>query len=305
MKRYKTIRFLVNPIGTYGEPGWAPDQTFLAGTEESVMQWARQFHKKGYKTEVYYDGLERNFEGVDYLPREKYHGGDGVTINVKSSDIEPQEPTWYLTNETNARLLDLSKFDGVILPSKWAFDNLEIEHPNIGILAHGYDSELVYRDKKIRNQCLYSSSPDRGVSNLIYYWPQVVEQVPDATLIVTYDGKLDTPNTMCLGKVDAATMAELYRTSEFWLHPCNGGELFCMAAINAQAAGALPVYFPTMALSETVRHGVATNPKNFVKDLVTLMGDRKWQQDMRYKLGEEYFMNWSDTANVLENIISR
>lgn len=305
------ISFVVNPIYTYDKVGWQPTDDFLAGTEESVVEWASALAAKGHTVLVYRNSGQGNIgnlvhRGVVYRERERYvkEAGRGVTVNVKSYDIPVLEPSVYLTNETTAGDLDLHEFRTVILPSKWAMDNLGVEHSNIRVLAHGYDSTAIYPEEKMKNQCLYSSSPDRGLAELARHWPQVVKAVPDATLIVTYDGDLDLPGVMSFGTVDNETMASLYRTSDFWLHPCTGGELFCMAAVEAQVAQAIPVFYPTMALGETVRHGIRADQENFADRLIGIMNDSDWQQDIRYKLSEEHYMDWSDTANILERIIN-
>ncbi len=299
--KMKNIKFLVNVVAG----GWSPRDTRLGGTEESVVEWSKQLANRGHHVEVYYNGLPDIYDGVFYIPREMYIGGDGVTVNVKSSDIPPQEPTWYLTNETDAKDKDLSAYTGIILPSKWAYDNLHIEHPNMRILSHGYDPAKIYYDKeqKIENMCLYASSPDRGLVNLIDLWPQVVEQVPSAQLIVTYGGQIDTPNTICMGDIDDDTMSQLFREADIWVHPCNGGELFCISGIKAQVSGAIPVFYPVMALAETVRHGFRCDNSSFVFHLVNLMNSNKKKSDMRYKLREEHYMTWEETAIILERML--
>lgn len=299
------IRFLCNQISTYGPGGWSPDAPFLSGTEESIVRWAKELQLKGHEVEVYHNGSHGNYGGVMYRDRKLYEGRDGVTINVKSHDIRPKGPTWYLTNETDAGKLDLSRFKGVILPSQWAVDNLGIEHDNIKILPHGYDGELIYPEKKIKNQCLYASSPDRGLAFLRKVWPEVVKQVPDATLIVTYGGEIDAPNTICLGAVDEDTMASIYRASDIWVHPCNGGELFGMTGVKAQVAGCVPVFFPTMALDETVRAGIATDEEHFVEDLVKTMRDESTKTFVRNMLAKERYPDWSETASMLEELCTR
>ena len=54
---HKTIRFIVNPVFTYNQVGWSPKDTFLAGTEESVVEWASELAKR-HEVEVYYNGPE-------------------------------------------------------------------------------------------------------------------------------------------------------------------------------------------------------------------------------------------------------
>lgn len=302
MNKLQSINFICNPVFTYDKTGWSPHDTFLAGTEKSIREWSWRIKEKGFDVAVYYNGEHTMYGGVPYFHYDDYEPAD-VEINVKHLDFQhaDKRKVWYLTNETDIvyKARELDEFAGVILPTKWAMDNLGFEG-NIRILPHGYDDKAIYPGKKIKNQCLYSSSPDRGLYDLLEMWTDIVEKVPDATLIVTYNaGEYNIPNTMFLGQVDDTMMSELYRTSEFWLYPCNGGELFCIAAVEAQVAGAIPVYYPTMALSETVRRGVRCRPDNYVDKCVDIMTDTRNQKAIRYALAAEEFCTWNDTTDKL------
>lgn len=296
------IKFVVNPIYSYGKEGWLPTDIRLGGTEESIVEWSRRMVAKGHEVIVYKNGEECEHLGVLYLNYDKYVGG-GIDINIKHHSFKHHAPAWYLTNETDVHNLDLSGFEGVILPSKWALDNLGVQHHTIRIVPHGYDPALIYPEKKIKNQCLYASSPDRGLEKLEKFWPEVVERVPDATLIVTYGGQINTPNTMCFGDIDEVMMSELFRTSQFWLHPCTGGELYCMSGIKAQVCQIIPVYYPVMALKETVLWGVRTDDSTFVDKLVRVMTDdtnREWI--VKHHTTEEY-PDWDDSTDALLSTI--
>ena len=76
-----------------------------------------------------------------------------------------------------------------------------------------------------------------------------------------------------------------------------------MAAVKAQVALAVPVYYPVMALTETVRWGVRSTSGDFVNDLVSIMNDPIRQQQIRYKLQSEHFADWEDATDILLNAI--
>lgn len=298
----RRLVLVCNPVFTYDKAGWSPHDDFLAGTEESIREWAWRIKDRGFDVEVYYNGQPTTYGGVNFFPYEAYIPGD-IEINIKHLNFEHADPSkvWYLTNETDIayKEQELSQFAGVILPSKWAMDNLHY-HGNIKIVPHGYDPRMIYPDQKISKQCLYSSSPDRGLDELLHYWPEVVRRDPEAFLVVTYGGiETSAPNVMFLGAVDEQTMSTIYNTSDIWIHPCSGGELFCMAAVKAQVAQAVPVYYPVMALTETVRWGVRTTSGNFVDDLVSILNDPVRQQQIRYKLQSEHFSDWDDSTDIL------
>lgn len=300
------VVFVCNPVFTYGKVGWSPNDEFLAGTEESIREWAWRTKEMGFDVEVYYNGQPDEYRGVHFFPYEAYMPGD-VEVNIKYAEFEHADPSrvWYLTNEMDIaqKTEALKEFAGVILPSKWAMDNLHY-HGETKIVPHGYDKDLIYPEKKISKQCVYASSPDRGLDELLRLWPEVVRRDPEAFLIVTYAAiDITVPNVLFLGQVDDATMSTIYNTSDFWLHTCNGGELFCMAAIKAQVALAIPVYYPVMALTETVRRGVRTTSGDFVNDLVSVMNNKVLQQQIRYHLQTEDYADWSESTRILLNSI--
>lgn len=299
------LRFLVNNIFS----GWMPDDGRLGGTEESIVEWADILSSK-YKVQVFSNFMSEvpfNYRNATYLPRRQYleevGKQRGTTINIKSYDIEPVEPSVYLTNETDATRHDLSGFGSVIFPSQWAVDNIAVNTPT-KVVPHGYNPDTIYPSTKVPKQCLYSSSPDRGLETLAQIWPSVVNTHPDATLIVTYGGQIQGPNVYCVGEPDGRIMDELYNTSEFWLHPCSGGELFGISAVKAQAAGAIPVYFPTMALAETVQVGEqCSDPRDMYTKLVALFDDEDRKQAYREELAKLRLPTWEISAALLDNAI--
>lgn len=288
------------------EFGWEPTDKRLGGTEESVREWAEELAKRGHKVQVFRNPKEwfapTSYEGVAYAPTEMYKGGGDICINIKSSHIAPKEPTLYLTNETDATNADLSAYDGVIWPSQWAVDNIPVNNRTF-ILPHGYDETKIKPGSKVKKQCLYASSPDRGLKILETIWPSVVEQHPDAMLYVTYGGQIDAPNTVC-GEFTEEEMNELYNTSDIWVHPCSGGELYGISGVKAQAAGAIPVYFPTMALAETVQGGITCkDAREMYKVLCTLLGDEKAKKAHREDLVKLKLPTWKDSTDRLLGII--
>lgn len=292
------INWLVNEVFD----GWEPDDTRLGGTEEGVMEWSKRLVQLGHGVTVYRNGRRPNLyvqDGVVYKPRGTYakEAGDGVTINIKCPEVDPLEPTWYMTTETDATRHDLSKFEAVIWPSQWAVDNIPVNNKTV-ILPYGYDQTKISPAPKIPHTVLYASSPDRGLATLLEVWPEVVTAVPDAQLIVTYGAmNSDVPNAMFLGELNDEEMNLLYATSEIWCHPANGGELYGITGIKAQAAGCWPVYFPTMALGETVKFGTKSSKKTLAEDLIFALTHE-------HPLGElPIFPTWDSTTKQLLDIL--
>jgi glycosyltransferase involved in cell wall biosynthesis len=275
------IAIVCNPLPA----GWCPADRRLGGTEEAVVDWARELRRRGHDVRVYKNGPDGEWDGVPFRQHEAYAGREDVTLNVKCPELAPLGRTFYFTNETDASRHDLSMFDGVIWPSRWARDAFPVSNPRTYVVPHGYDPQEIQARPKIAKQVLYASSPDRGLSTLLRVWPRVVAAHPDARLVVTYGANVaHVPATLSLGELSRKDMAELFATSDVWCHPANGGELFCITGLKAQAAGCVPVYFPTMALSETVHAGVRSRPGTLSSDLIRLLGDEPEKAAIRAKL---------------------
>lgn len=289
---------LINFVVGYVHGGWEPDNKRLGGTEDSVVKWASILSDRGHVVQVYRNGLSRMYHDVLYLPREEYTESGDVTINVNSSDTAPIGPTLYITTETDATQKDLSQYSAVLWPSQWGVDNIPVNNKNIYILPYGYDETLIYPGEKIRKQCLYASSPDRGLVDLLRAWPKIYSAHPDATLKVTYGAPIyDYPGIDFLGEATEDEMNQLYKESEYWVHPCNGGELYCITGIKAQAAGCWPVIIPTMALSETVTYGTFCTKENYAEKLIEALYEHPEPPVNPYP-------TWTSTTDRLLEIIS-
>lgn len=302
------IGFLVNPVFD----GWEPDDRRLGGTEESLVEWASELTKIGHDVEVHRNPRSSGtstaiYKGAWYKPRQHECDAD-IWINVKTldkvNDGQDFSKTLYLTNEVDATRHDLSAFASIIFPSQWAEENIPVNNPRRFILPHGYDPSKIYPGKKIPKQCLYASSPDRGLETLLRVWPKVHAAHPDATLKVTYGAtEFDFPGIEFLGEVDEETMNQLYRESDVWCHPCNGGELYGITGIKAQAAGCVPVIIPAMALKETVRHGYFTDEAHYAETLIKALDEPEKRSEIRKALSKERYPDWQDSTDQLLKII--
>lgn len=152
---------------------------------------------------------------------------------------------------------------------------------------------------------LYSSSFDRGLETLLDAWPDIRSAVPDATLEIGYGWelsdkvaggspgyesfkarlteKMDQDGITLLPRGPIADSRPFLRAS-ILAYPCNGGERFCITGLKAQILGAIPVVIPTMALDETIRHGVKATPETYVDELISLLRDLPRQEKIRSEM---------------------
>ena len=68
------------------------------------------------------------------------------------------------------------------------------------------------------------------------------------------------------------------------------------SGIKAQAAHCWPIYFPIMALAETVKYGTQSTKEHFSDDVIAELGKQHDFPDIHYD-------NWSDSTDRLLEII--
>lgn len=194
---------------------------------------------------------------------------------------------------------DIGRFDLIFCLSEWSrkyFLNLyaEARKDKVIVTRNGIDTRLFLREPRKQGiRFTYSSSPDRGLEQLLSFWPKIRKIAPEAELHVYYgfhtwdkmNATITNPVIRNLaemrvaflkeqmrlngehgvvdhGRVSQVELAKSFLASTLWLHPTNFKETSCITAMEAQAAGCVPVTTSLAALSETVRYGMLIKPSN-------------------------------------------
>src|SRR5262249_53094903 len=141
------------------------------------------------------------------------------------------------------------------------------------ITSNGLDLERVQQGAaKTEWSCIYASNYTRGLVHLLRLWPKMRKRFPLLTLDVYYGWpKWDTPVPEIVsllerltqpgegvrdhGRVGHSTLARAFARAEFWTYPTDFDETFCITALKAQAANAIPVIVRRGALKEVVAEG--------------------------------------------------
>jgi len=158
-----------------------------------------------------------------------------------------------------------------------------IHADSVIVTKNGLDLKY-FENKPIKegNRLIYSSSPDRGLARLLELFPRIRERVPDAQLDVYYGfvtwksmakqandhGQLaqiekfeqmleaqKNAGVTYHGRVSKTELAQAFLRSKVWAYPTWFTETYCITAIEAAAAGCVPVTTALAALPETVSHG--------------------------------------------------
>lgn len=229
---------------------WSP-KNYIGGTPEFVVETAEAASKFS-NVVVYYDGGACQHNGVNYLPRHYYQAKDVVLVcNSKPDKLGKYNIAW--SNWFGKKDVDYLEYNERIVQSPY---HQSIFGENSRIVPPSVHAEKFKNPNKIKGLCLYSSSPDRGGMYLKGIWKNV-EKETGARLISTYRSGISEDD-----------MVSLYKDAEFWLHPCQGTELFCISAAKAQVAGCVPVVIPSMALETTVKYGIRSSVDKYEEDLI-------------------------------------
>lgn len=155
----------------------------------------------------------------------------------------------------------------------------KIDEKNWFITRNAYD-ENIYTDelrltKKIKNQTIYCSAPDRGLKFLLEMWPAIKKEVPNATLMTTgsyalwgtsdeenkrifgdiYSSKEHLNGVSFLQRISKKDLAKIQAESELMLYPTDFNEMFCISALECLATGTPIITSKRAALIERVEDG--------------------------------------------------
>lgn len=185
-------------------------------------------------------------------------------------------------------------FDDVLWLSAWQRQQWISSNPGYAkfknIYGNGIDPSQFGTIQPRTNpfSCIYGSNYGRGLETLLDLWPLIKQRQPKATLDIYYGWEnsgwlthqsnrepkmrrqiATLPDVREHGRVGHEELNRAYAASSFWTYPCDTPETFCITALRAQFAGAVPVVNDVFALPETVRHGYrCQNPEDYFTTLM-------------------------------------
>lgn len=190
--------------------------------------------------------------------------------------------------------------DAFFCLSAWHKANILDHYPyldpeKIIVTRNGIDSNLFEPMKplveKTGNKLIYSSSFDRGLDTAIKLFSRIRAVVSDAELHVFYGfdtavlmieklkergvdkpaliekiaevKKLaeETEGVILRGRISQVNLAKEWLEAKAWFYPTLFEETSCITAMEAQAAGCVPITTHLGALIETVHHGFLLKPR--------------------------------------------
>ena len=171
---------------------------------------------------------------------------------------------------------------------------------------------------KIKNKFIYSSRPDRGLNVLLNLWPKILENFPDATLVVSlYVTFPSNPEDIILkniidandsikflGKLNADQLYLEMASSEYWLYPTHWPETSCITALEMLMSEVICLYYPVAGLTNTMgNYGIQVQSGKEIDTLVSLTDFKK--ETLR-KNGREYAetCSWSNRCEKWNKLLS-
>ena len=189
----------------------------------------------------------------------------------------------------------------------------------ISLINNGIDCQSfsIETNKKIKNKFIYSSRPDRGLNILLELWPQILENLPDATLVISFYGTFPSDqltlktiidsydSIQYLGKLKFEQLYEEMASSEYWLYPTHWPETSCITALEMLMSGVICLYYPVAGLVNTLgNYGIPVEKCQEIETINNLTVKRKTEI---IKRGKEYALScsWANRANEWVNLISK
>lgn len=149
--------------------------------------------------------------------------------------------------------------DGYVCLSPWHQQWISDHHPQlrdkVHVIGNGLPGLPDPGIKKVPGKCLWVSQENRGLTELVTHFTDVVQSsIPQAHLdmyrdIAGYEG---IPFVHKKGQATNDQVMAAFAEAEYWFYPTNWNETFCISALEAQAAGCICVATDQAALHTTV-----------------------------------------------------
>ena len=156
----------------------------------------------------------------------------------------------------------IKALDKIVCVSKWQAEAALTEFVGSPVLktcviGNALQPSYFTAKPKVKARFIFCTEPSRGLTPLMTMFQAIVQKVPHATLHVYWslDKLPDTaphPGITFFDKVPQQELAQRMQEAEVMAYPNTGHETYCMAALEAQAAGCVVVCRDFSGVAETV-----------------------------------------------------
>jgi glycosyltransferase involved in cell wall biosynthesis len=302
-----------------------PDDIYtrgVGGAELAMLSLVETLAARGHTVRVFNDPSVPGFHrGVEFLPLAAWDNRTRRDIliifrspnaRVRFENRTWDRVIWWSTDQYTVgsfaelgtkvdNIVGISPFHASHLVTTYGIDKAKLTVLDLGVRFADYEGEVA----RIPHRLIFTSVPDRGLMCLHAAWPLIRKEIPDASLVITSDYRLwglDTPQNQqhrlawagapgvqFLGRIPRLVLTAEQRKASILAYPCTYDELFCIAAAEAQVAGAFPVTSGFGALPTTNQHGIIiggtpTDPgfvRTFSDRIIALLSSEASYLEMR------------------------
>lgn len=294
----------VSEASIFGQDG----RMGVGGAELAILTLLKGWHDAGHDVTFYNDPSTPNGSCFEQRPISSFRGNDDRDVliifrspNERSIGAKGLK-VWFSCDQytvgdfrafapTVNKIVTISPFHSKYFAQMYGInDTVSIDLP---VRTWEYEGRDIV---KVPHRCIFTSMPDRGLMPLNAAWHRIVEQVPDASLVITSDWRLWTswaseeqtreyrmafarqPNVIYRGAINRNQLIDDQLKAELHLYPCVYDELFCISVAESQVAGAYPITSAVGAV-ETTNMGtkISGNPydpawiNSFVETVVSIL----------------------------------
>lgn len=334
-------------VAIYTGPAWEPwdastVEAGMAGSESWAVYIAEEFVKLGYDTTIYghleRQGISKVFNGVRYIDhRDMLVDLSYICVDlfISSRTVEPAKypihalKTYVMTHDIWLHPdpnhdMETWRVHRYYYLSGWHKRFMQEHHKSIpwdklvqtsnGVAPYYYTR--TYTHKK-SNRSVYSSSPDRGLYQLLMMLPEIKKEVPDFEIDICYGffnwesaakqrndirsieliGKIkslmDQPGVLYYDRLDKKRLRGLQCSANVWLYPTHFTETFGITAIENRFCGNAIVTTDLAGLQRTAGAGSMLLPPTglsrdnlypesytqaFIEEAVKLLTDESYRK---------------------------
>jgi glycosyltransferase involved in cell wall biosynthesis len=257
----------------------------IGGSESALIYVSRELAALGYRIKVFTNcdnpGIYNNIAYFDLVDFYLYCHFNTLPILIAVRSVKPFElqinakvKILWIHDNPNVKLSPeiLCQIDKIVSVSQfqqqqWS-EEFHIPPEKFCILHNGIDSSLFNEYNPIRpgKKLIYTSQPQRGLPLLLELFLKIQQNCPDAELhIFAYSSQSTTDQLQSQyknqshihfhGSVSKQVLANELKSARLFVYPTSFLESFCMAAVEAQAAGVPVVSSAIGALTETIESG--------------------------------------------------
>lgn len=284
------------------------DGNQIGGTEVVSLKLAEQLVKYGF--EVFFggqikSGYHNKVEWLDLISCSSKHFDVAISASylhfIDTIDCKYRLFWWHNTdfygwkngvNVYGSIYLNDHRIDKHIALTEWHKKTIKskygIEKP-IEVIGNAIDRNTFSENRnKIRDSFIYSSAADRGLYRLLSMWPEVRLELPNASLNVFCPG-YSQPNVESWpdgvtyhGTVSQQELHKWQEKSEYWLHPTDYEETYCITALEMQYAKVIPVTTNVAALNEVVSNrGFRLDPSETNQSFIDIIKELKTHNQLK------------------------